>query len=269
MTDRLTVLVLGVGGNVSQGILKALALSTLPCRVVGACVSPLSLGLYTVDRSYISPQANDAAFLDWLTVVCRQEGVQAILSGVEPVLAVLAQNVEAIERETGARCVVSNPSCLAVGDDKLVTSQWLEANGCDFRLSAASEDNAAVSQLIECCGYPLSRNRVWARGGTVLSISTRRRTSLMLHLNRGTLCRNIWVMQTPNIPQAASPTGRAAFAARSSCVAICRKGRRIGRKSVNIQKYEQRQQNCRRIAPDGPIEYPDAHCTRASRLLRG
>ncbi|NOG51580.1 MAG: hypothetical protein HND48_20760 [Chloroflexi bacterium] len=45
MTDSLsdsplTVLVLGVGGNVSQGILKALALSTLPVRVIGACVGP-------------------------------------------------------------------------------------------------------------------------------------------------------------------------------------------------------------------------------------
>jgi len=34
----LQVLVLGVGGNVSQGILKALAASKIPCRVIGACI---------------------------------------------------------------------------------------------------------------------------------------------------------------------------------------------------------------------------------------
>jgi hypothetical protein len=50
--ETLGVLVLGVGGNVSQGILKALALCTLPVRVIGACISPLSLGLYTADRAY-------------------------------------------------------------------------------------------------------------------------------------------------------------------------------------------------------------------------
>lgn len=155
MTERLTVLVLGVGGNVSQGILKALALGDLPCRIVAACVSPLSLGLYTVDRAYVSPQANDPAFLDWLVTVCRDERVQAVLSGVEPVLAPLAQHAATIQRETGARCIVSDPACLAVGDDKLVTSQWLEAHGCNFPRSAASEDAAAIAGLVATCGYPL------------------------------------------------------------------------------------------------------------------
>lgn len=155
MTERLTVLVLGVGGNVSQGILKALALSALPCRVVGACVSPLSLGLYTVDRAYVSPQANDPAFLDWLLNVCRDEGVQAILSGVEPVLDALAPHAETIRRQTGARCIVSDPAVLAIGDDKLVTSQWLEAHGCNFPRSAASEDEAGIARLVAACGYPL------------------------------------------------------------------------------------------------------------------
>jgi len=41
MDNKLVVLVLGVGGNVSQGILKALEISRLPCRVVGACMSLL------------------------------------------------------------------------------------------------------------------------------------------------------------------------------------------------------------------------------------
>ncbi len=62
MPRSLNVLVLGVGGNVSQGILKALALSQIPCRVIGACINTLSFGLYTVDRAYISPAASDPAF---------------------------------------------------------------------------------------------------------------------------------------------------------------------------------------------------------------
>ena len=40
--ETINVLVLGVGGNVSQGILKALAASKLQCRVIGGCVSSLS-----------------------------------------------------------------------------------------------------------------------------------------------------------------------------------------------------------------------------------
>ena len=61
MASDLTVLVLGVGGNVSQGILKALAISNLKCRVVGACISPLAAGLYTVDRAYVSVVFSEVA----------------------------------------------------------------------------------------------------------------------------------------------------------------------------------------------------------------
>ena len=155
MSDSLTVLVLGVGGNVSQGILKALALSSLPCRVVGACISPLALGLYTVDRAYISPRADDPAFLDWLIATCRAEGVQAILSGVEPVLTVLAQWAEEIREQTGAICIVSDPSRLSIGDDKLATCQWLERHGFNFPCYAASEDKHALTNLVADFGYPL------------------------------------------------------------------------------------------------------------------
>jgi len=155
MTNKLCVLVLGVGGNVSQGILKALALSTLPVRVVGACVSPLSAGLYTTDTSYISPPANAPEFVPWLLDLCHKEGVQAILSGVEPVVAILSQHAESIRELTGAICIVSTPECLAISDDKLTTCQWLEQNGFNFPRYADAADTTGVQRLVEACGYSL------------------------------------------------------------------------------------------------------------------
>jgi carbamoyl-phosphate synthase large subunit len=151
----LNLLVLGVGGNVSQGILKALAASQLSCRVIGACVSPLAVGLFNVNKAYISPKANAPEFLEWLFKICRTEGIHAILSGVEPVLDVLSQYADEIQRETGALCLVSKPSCLAIGGDKLLTCQWLESQGLNFPKYAASEDQLATSKLVEECGYPL------------------------------------------------------------------------------------------------------------------
>ncbi|MBV6436679.1 MAG: ATP-grasp domain-containing protein [Chloroflexi bacterium] len=160
MTDSLsdsplTVLVLGVGGNVSQGILKALALSTLPVRVIGACVGPESMGLYTSDAAYISPRADDAAFVPWLIDVCNREGVRAVLSGVEPVVAAISAQRAQIEAETGAVCLVSPPQVLAVGDDKLRTCQWLEAHGLNTPRYADGSDRDAVRKLAAEAGYPL------------------------------------------------------------------------------------------------------------------
>ena len=100
MGDQLNILVLGVGGNVSQGILKALAISSLRCRVVGACISPTAFGLFAVDRALVSPRAADPEFLPWLLAVLNKERIAAILSGVEPVLDILARNAPLIRQET-------------------------------------------------------------------------------------------------------------------------------------------------------------------------
>lgn len=157
MISELTVLVLGVGGNVSQGILKSLALlkGSIPLRVLGACISPYSMGLYTVEKAFISPTADEPAFLDWLLEVCRSEKVDVVLSGVESVISALSHYKHVIKVQSGAYCLVSDPEQLAIGNDKLLTCQWLEANGLNFPRYAASEDETAVSQLVGECGYPL------------------------------------------------------------------------------------------------------------------
>jgi carbamoyl-phosphate synthase large subunit len=153
--DALNILVLGVGGNVSQGILKALALSRVPHKVIGACISPLALGLYTVDKSYVSPTVYDPAFPKWILNVCEKEGIHVILSGVEPVLAVLSRNAEVIRQETGAISIVSDPSTLSFAIDKLATCQWLESHGFNYPRYAPSWNLDALERLVEECGYPL------------------------------------------------------------------------------------------------------------------
>lgn len=154
-SNKLNVLVLGVGGNVGQGILKALALSSIPCRVVGACIDRSAFGLYTVDRAYLSPRADNPAFLDWIITTCRKESVHAVLSGVEPVLSVLTQKGEEIRKQSGAICIVSKQPVLLISDDKLETCKWLEEHGFNFPRYAASEDEKALKSLVEDCGYPL------------------------------------------------------------------------------------------------------------------
>jgi carbamoyl-phosphate synthase large subunit len=153
--EGLNILVLGVGGNVSQAILKALRLASIPCRVIGGCVSPLSMGLYTVDHGYVSPAANDPAFLDWLVRTCKVEHVDAVLSGVEPVLEVLATHAEELRALTGAVALVSRPEVLAIGADKITTCQWLRDQGRNYPNFADASDRAAVEALASNCGYPL------------------------------------------------------------------------------------------------------------------
>ena len=146
---------LGVGGNVSQGILKALALSPTPPRVIGACVSPFSTGLYAVERAHLSPFANDPGFADWLLELCRSESVDAVLSGVEPVLERLAELAPRLRAETGAIALVAAPEQLAIGADKLDTALWLAAQGLNHPRSVDAADADAVEALVRDVGLPL------------------------------------------------------------------------------------------------------------------
>lgn len=151
----LNVLVIAVGGNVSQGILKALRRSSVPCRVIGTDISPLQFGLFTVDRAYIGPWAHEAGFLEWLYGLCRAESVDVILTGAEPVLRALCAHKESIESETGALCLISSREVWSISDDKLLTCRWLRDNGYNYPRFADMSDIGDVQNLVAELGYPL------------------------------------------------------------------------------------------------------------------
>lgn len=153
--EPLTVLVLAVGGNVSQGILKALARSSVRCRVIGTDVSALQMGLYTVDRAYVAPWAHDPDFINWLIRLCVAERVDVILSGCEPVLRALMPARERIEDASGAICLVNAPRVFDIAEDKLHTCEWLRAQGFAYPDFAASEDKESLDRVAREKGFPL------------------------------------------------------------------------------------------------------------------
>lgn len=168
MTRTLNVLVLGVGGNVSQSIQKALALSTLRVRVVAACISADAPGLYVADRAYISPLAESADFLPWLIDVCQREGIEAVLSGSELVLEALAPAAPAVQEKTGAMSIVSPPEVLHRGRDKLETCRWLESEGLPVPRYAHLTDRDGVRRLVEHCGFPLIAKPRFGKGSDAI-----------------------------------------------------------------------------------------------------
>ncbi len=161
----LTVLLLGLGGNVSQGILKGLRLGSIPVRVVGACVSPTSAGLYAADRALLSPHVSDPNFDEWLISICRGEGVDVVLSGVEPILTALASRRTEVEEATSARVIVSAPEVLAIGDDKLLTCEWLRQHGLSHPRCVLASDFEGVQLLVAECGLPLIAKPRFGKGG--------------------------------------------------------------------------------------------------------
>jgi carbamoyl-phosphate synthase large subunit len=152
---EINVLVLGVGGNVGQGILKALKLSELSYNLINACVSSTSLGLYTGDKAYISPYANDESFIPWLIKVCNDEAIDIIITGVEEVIEILCINYDILSSQTKAVSVFSNGDQLKIGNDKFLTCEWLKNNQCNYPYYARTEHAEEIETILSKVGYPL------------------------------------------------------------------------------------------------------------------
>jgi carbamoyl-phosphate synthase large subunit len=168
MERRLNVLVLGVGGNVSQSIQKALRLSSVPTRVVAACITPEAPGLYLADRAYISPLAAAPEFIPWLVDVCEREQIDTVMSGGEVVLEALAPAAEMIREQTGAVSIVSPPEVLNKGRDKLVTCRWLQESGLPTPRFADLSDAPAVRALVDEAGFPLIAKPRYGKGSDAI-----------------------------------------------------------------------------------------------------
>lgn len=157
---KIKVLLLGAGGNVSQGILKAIrsydfAKEQVEVEVVGACISPESLGLYMCDKACVGPYASDPSFTDWVIDLCNQEDIDLILTGVEENIIALQRDIDKIEHQTKAIFVASPLESLRMGQDKLLTCQWLEEHELEHPAYCRLEDEGSVRQLVEKVGFPL------------------------------------------------------------------------------------------------------------------
>lgn len=152
---KINVLLLGVGGNVSMGILTALRQSSIPCKIVGACISSESLGLYYCDSAYVSPFAVDKNFPQWVVDICNKENIDIIFTGVEENVLALEANRSFIESQTKALFIASDLEHLKIGFNKYETAKWLKENGCNYPLSADMRNEQEVKSLIAEVGFPL------------------------------------------------------------------------------------------------------------------
>ncbi len=155
MKKQIKALILGVGGNVSQGIVKALRGSGLDIVLLGACISEYSAGLYLCDKAFLAPYASDAAFLPWLVSICNEEAVDIVLTGVEENINAIMKQYDCFTAQTSAIFCSVSYAQLTIGQDKYLTCQWLKEHGCNYPKYCLLSDAAAVAGLVKEAGFPL------------------------------------------------------------------------------------------------------------------
>ena len=125
MNKKIKILVLGVGGNVSIGILKAISNSGIDTYIFGACVQKYAAGFALCNESLLCPYANHESFLPWVKKVVEENNINIVLSGVEEINYTLATAGIINDK---CQLLVPEKHNLDIFSDKLTTVNWLADN---------------------------------------------------------------------------------------------------------------------------------------------
>jgi carbamoyl-phosphate synthase large subunit len=149
------VLVTAVGGNVGQGVVKALRAGSRPYFIVGTDMEPRSAGFAFVDRPCVTRRAGDDGMAEALADTIVSDRIEAVYVCSPAELSFFGEARATLEACTGARIFVNPQPVIRIGQDKLETARFLERNGFPSPATALAGDEHAVSALIERCGFPL------------------------------------------------------------------------------------------------------------------
>lgn len=154
MTTR-RVLITAIGGNVGQGVLKALRAGRARYHIVGIDMEPLSAGFSLVDSYYQTPRTGDAAFRAVFERIVRDEKIEAVYVCSPGELEFFASHKEELERELRITVMVNPLSVVRTGSDKLKTAEFLRDNGFCFPETVLAADEDSVERLIAKHGLPV------------------------------------------------------------------------------------------------------------------
>jgi carbamoyl-phosphate synthase large subunit len=149
------VLITGIGGNVGQGVLKALRASGKAFYVVGIDMEALSAGFSLVDRYYQTPRTGDPGFYDAFGAIAHEEALEAVYVCSPAELESFASHKEDLEAELGLSIFVNPLEVVCIGSDKLKTADFLRDAEFPFPETVLSTDAEGVERLIEQHGFPL------------------------------------------------------------------------------------------------------------------
>jgi len=153
-----------------MGIVETLRRIPRPIRIVGTDITPYSVGLLRVDRSWLVSPAGSADYLEQVLRICAREKVRALAPGTEPELLVLSRNRDALER-AGVALLANDHALVEACLDKWTMHQLFVSRGVRTPAAALPEQ---ADQFIREHGFPFLVKARSGSGSRHLSIARNR-----------------------------------------------------------------------------------------------
>ncbi|MDH5086785.1 ATP-grasp domain-containing protein [Clostridium perfringens] len=97
--------------------------------LIGADMDELAPALRFVDKAYIVPRTKSENFIDSIIDICKKESISLIIPTLDTELLVYSKNKERIEKESGAKVMVSNEETIEIIRNKIKTYEFLKSKG--------------------------------------------------------------------------------------------------------------------------------------------
>ena len=149
------ILITAIGGNIGQGILKALRAAKRTYCIVGIDMEPLSAGFSLVDSYYRTPRTGDSALTHELKKIVQKEQLEAIYVCSPSELEFFSINKEKLEQELGLAIFVNPIDVVRIGSDKLRTANFLRDANLPYPETVLATDNRGLQDMIGKYGFPL------------------------------------------------------------------------------------------------------------------
>lgn len=154
-SGKIKVLVTGVGGNIGQGIVKALRMSRLDLHIIGTDMNPLSAGFYFCDEGYVVRSSQNPLFLPQVLQIIKQNKIRLLLVGSEPEIIFFAKHREKIQSDCGCFVLVSDPETSLIGYDKWRTYLFCKEKGIAYPETILPDSTEQIDSFLSLHPYPV------------------------------------------------------------------------------------------------------------------
>ena len=170
MNRKINVLVSGAGGDVGQGVIKALNHSDLDLNIYKICIFEDSSFLHLDEKSFIAPYSSSDEYIDYLVKLMNRFEIDIFFPTVDSEILKIARNKELLETKTNAVVFVDSVEKVEICDDKLLTYQFLTEHHFPTPKTIIPKSPEDIRNFAKEVGLPFIVKKRWDNGARHLHL---------------------------------------------------------------------------------------------------